>query len=124
MSISAKSTAISFIWVLPAAKHNSTHMEVVLLPLELSAGVDAGGAHLLYGHLHVVHPLDHLGVAGVIHLLDEGVVLLPERHREAGSVPLSPLGSTRGNCRGDEVADLLMGIIWHGYVFAKQSRVN
>merc|ERR1712186_87970 len=55
-------------------------LEVVLLPLELRGGVDLGGAHLLDGHLHVVHPLHHLLVSCVIDLLDEGVVLLPEGH--------------------------------------------
>ena len=57
-----------------------TYMEVVLLALELGGGVDPGGAHLLDGHLHVVHPLHHLGVPGVVDLFDEGVVLLPESH--------------------------------------------
>ena len=61
-----------------------SHVEVVLLAFELCRRVDPGGAHLLDGHLHVVHPLHHLGVAGVVHLLDEGVVLLPERHLGAG----------------------------------------
>jgi hypothetical protein len=28
----------------------------------------------------VVHPLGHLGDPGVVHILDEGVVLRPERH--------------------------------------------
>ena len=35
-------------------------MEVVLLPLELGGGVDLGGAHLLDGHLYIVHPFHHL----------------------------------------------------------------
>ena len=72
-------------------------LEVVLLPLELRGGVDLAGAHLGNSHLHVVHPLDHLGVSvystgilvsskiinllpGVIDLLDEGIVFLPECH--------------------------------------------
>ncbi len=37
-------------------------------------------AYLSYGHLDVVHPLGHLGDPGVVHILDEGVVLRPERH--------------------------------------------
>ena len=56
--------------------------------------------HLCDGHLHIVHPLRHLGVPddtlilvsglldwcgrklpGIIHLLDETIVLLPESHR-------------------------------------------
>ena len=36
--------------------------------------------HLLYGHLDVVHPLDHLADPGVVYILDERVVLAPERH--------------------------------------------
>ena len=30
--------------------------------------------------LDILHPLSHLGVAHVVDILDEGVVLLPERH--------------------------------------------
>ena len=37
-------------------------LEVILLPLELRGGVDLAGADLGYGHLHIVHPLHHLGV--------------------------------------------------------------
>ena len=57
-------------------------MEVVFFSFELGGGVDFGGADFLYGHLHIVHPLHHLAVPGVVHLPDEGVVLLPERHVE------------------------------------------
>ena len=38
-------------------------LKVVLLSFELGGGVDLGGAHLLDGHLHVVHPLHHLLVS-------------------------------------------------------------
>ena len=58
-------------------------MKVVFFSFELCRGVDFGGADLLYCHLHIVHPLHHLAVPGVVHLPDEGVVLLPERHVEA-----------------------------------------
>ena len=34
--------------------------------------------------LNVLHPLGHLLVAHVVDILDEGVVLLPESHPEAG----------------------------------------
>ena len=57
-------------------------MEVVFFSFELGRGVHFGGADFLYGHLHIVHPLHHLAVPGVVHLPDEGVVLLPERHVE------------------------------------------
>ena len=57
-------------------------MKVVFFSFELCRGVDFGGADLLYCHLHIVHPLHHLAVPGVVHLPDEGVVLLPERHVE------------------------------------------
>ena len=36
--------------------------------------------HLLYGHLDVVHPLNHLADPSVVYILDERVVLAPERH--------------------------------------------
>lgn len=62
---------------------NFLNLKVILLPLELRGGVDLAGADLLDGHLDVVHPLHHLGVPGVVHLLDEPVVLLPERHPQA-----------------------------------------
>ena len=55
-------------------------MEIILFSLELCGGIDLGGTDLLDGHLDVVHPLDHLGIPGVVHLPDKGVVLLPERH--------------------------------------------
>ena len=45
-------------------------MKVILLSLELCGGVDLGRADLLDGHLHVVHPLDHLGVPDVIIIID------------------------------------------------------
>ena len=32
---------------------------------------------------NILHPLGHLGVAHVVDILDEVVVLLPERHGEA-----------------------------------------
>ena len=57
-----------------------SHVKVVLLSLELGRCVYPGGAHFRDGHLHIVHPLDHLGIASVVDLLDEGVILLPERH--------------------------------------------
>ena len=35
---------------------------------------------------NILHPLGHLGVAHVVDILDEGVVLLPERHLLAVAV--------------------------------------
>ena len=55
-------------------------MEVVALTLELGRSVDLVGHDPGDGLLHVLHPLGHLGVPHVVDLLDEGVVLLPERH--------------------------------------------
>ena len=55
-------------------------MEVVSLPLELSAGVDLVGHDPGNGLLHILHPFQHLGVAHVVDIFDEVVVLLPERH--------------------------------------------
>ena len=58
-------------------------MKVVSFSLELSRGVD------LVCHdpgdvlLNVLHPLRHLLVPHVVDILDEGVVLLPERHLDS-----------------------------------------
>ena len=56
------------------------YMEVVPLALELSGGVDLVRHDPGDGLLDVLHPLQHLGVAHVIDILDEVVVLLPEGH--------------------------------------------
>ena len=55
-------------------------MEVVALPLELGGGVHLVSHDARDGLLHVLHPLSHLGVAHLVDVLDEVVVLLPERH--------------------------------------------
>jgi len=64
-------------------------MEVVSLPLELGRGVDLVGHDTSDGLLDILHPLGHLLVAHVVDILDEMVVLLPERHLQAGLL-LSP----------------------------------
>ena len=58
-------------------------MEIVSFALELSRGVDFVGHDARDGLLHVLHPLDHLGLTHDVHVLDERVVLLPERHLDA-----------------------------------------
>ena len=55
-------------------------MEVVAFPLELCRCVHLVGHDSGDSLLDILHPLGHLGVAHVIDILDEGVVLLPERH--------------------------------------------
>jgi hypothetical protein len=57
-------------------------MKVVSFPLELGGGVDLVGHDPGDGLLDVLHPLDHLGLPHQVHVLDERVVLLPERHLE------------------------------------------
>ena len=57
-----------------------TYMEIVTFPLEFSRGVDSVGHDPGDGFLNIFHPFGHLGVSHVIDLLDEGVILLPERH--------------------------------------------
>ena len=54
--------------------------------LELGRGVDLVGHDASDGLLNVLHPLDHLGLTHDVHVLDERVVLLPERHLGAGGV--------------------------------------
>ena len=71
-------------------------MKVVSFSLELGGGVD------LVCHdpgdvlLNVLHPLRHLLVPHVVHILDEGVVLLPERH------PDTPRSNHTAACQGGE----------------------
>ena len=60
-----------------------THMEVVTLPLELSGGVNLVRHNPRDGLLHILHPLNHLGLAHNVDILDERIVLLPERHLES-----------------------------------------
>ena len=55
-------------------------MKGVPFPLELCRGVDLVGHYPGDRLLHVLHPLGHLGVPHLVHLLDELVVLLPECH--------------------------------------------
>ena len=45
-----------------------------------SRGKFLHSTHLRDGHLHVVHPLDHLADPRVVHVLYKGVVLGPKRH--------------------------------------------
>ena len=58
----------------------TTHVECVSFSLELRGGVDLVSHDASNGLLHVLHPLGHLEVPHIVHLLDEGIVLLPERH--------------------------------------------
>ena len=58
----------------------NTYVEVVSLSLELSWRVDPVGHDARDGLLNILHPLGHLGVAHLVDVLDEVVVLLPERH--------------------------------------------
>ena len=58
-------------------------MKVVSLPLEFGRGVDLIGHDPGDGFLNIFHPLGHFGVPHVVHLLDELVILLPERHFES-----------------------------------------
>merc|ERR1719234_1594965 len=68
-------------------------MEVVPLPLELGGGVHLVRHDARDGLFYVLHPLGHLGVAHVVDILDEGVVLLPERHLLAVAVLISKGGN-------------------------------
>ena len=65
-----------------ANKISGPHMECVPLSLELGGGVDLVRHDPPDGLVHVVHPFGHSGESHVIDLLDELIVLLPERHRD------------------------------------------
>ena len=58
-------------------------MEVVSFSLELCRRVDLVSHDARDGLLDVLHPLHHLGLTHDVHILDERIVLLPERHLEA-----------------------------------------
>ena len=55
-------------------------MEVISFALEFRGGVDSVSHNSGNGFLHVFHPFGHLGVPHFVHLFDELVVFLPERH--------------------------------------------
>mgnify|MGYP001223897383 CR=1 FL=1 len=61
-------------------------MEIVTFSFELSRGINLVGHDSGDGFLNILHPLGHLGVPHVVDFLDEGVVLLPERHGGCGGV--------------------------------------
>ena len=65
-----------------ANKISGPHMECVPLSLELGGGVNLVRHDPPDGLVHVVHPFGHSGESHVIDLLDELIVLLPERHRD------------------------------------------
>ena len=57
-------------------------MEVVTLALELCGSVDLVGHDPGDGLLDILHPLNHLGLTHDVDILDERIILLPERHLE------------------------------------------
>ena len=58
-------------------------MKVITFAFEFGGGVDFVSHDAGDGLLNVLHPFNHLGLTHDVHVLDERVVLLPERHREA-----------------------------------------
>ena len=66
------------------------YIESVSFSFELRGGVDLVSHDARDGLLHVLHPLGHLHVPHVVHLLDELVILLPERHFAVFSMTLLP----------------------------------
>ena len=59
-----------------------SYMKVVPLALELGGGVDFVGHDSCDGLLHILYPLNHLGLSHDVDILDERIVLLPVRHLE------------------------------------------
>ena len=58
----------------------TTHMEIVTFSFELGRGINLVSHDPGDGFLNILHPFGHLGVPHVVDFLDEGIVLLPERH--------------------------------------------
>ena len=63
-----------------------TYVKGISFSLELSTGVDLVSHDPRDGSLNILHPLGHLVMPHVVHLLDKLVVLLPESHLEAVAV--------------------------------------
>ncbi len=63
------------------------YYEDVLDLLELLRGVDLVRDDVPDGLVRLVHQLDQLGGPALVDVLDEGVVLLPERHLGTASSP-------------------------------------
>merc|ERR1719211_56619 len=81
---------------LTSALSRSLHSELkVSLSLELGGGVDLVSHDSGNGLLHILHPLGHLQMPHLVHLLDEGIVLLPEGHC---AVCLNPVISLLKGC--------------------------
>ena len=59
-----------------------SYMKVVPLTLELGGGVDFVSHDSCDGLLHILYPLNHLGLSHDVDILDERIVLLPVRHLE------------------------------------------
>merc|ERR1719270_902657 len=64
-------------------------IECVSFSLEFRRCVDFISHDSGNGFFNILHPLSHLHVSHIIHLLDEGIVLLPERHLDSFFLTLS-----------------------------------
>jgi hypothetical protein len=78
-------------------------VEVVSLALKLSRRVDLVCHDACDGLFHILHPLHHLGLPHKVDILDEGIVLLPERHCGAGVLTAALLIYKRSNVIQDEL---------------------
>ena len=57
-----------------------THVKIVSFSFEFCRGVNLVRHYARDSLLHILHPFSHLVVAHIVHLLDEGIVLLPKGH--------------------------------------------
>merc|ERR1711963_412224 len=80
---------------LSSLKIFTQRIECVSFSLEFRGSVDFVCHDSSNGLLHILHPLGHLQMPHLVHLLDEGIVLLPEGHC---AVCLNPVISLLEGC--------------------------
>merc|ERR1711868_107780 len=76
---------------LSSLKIFTQRIECVSFSLEFRGSVDFVCHDSSNGLLHILHPLGHLQMPHLVHLLDEGIVLLPEGHDDKFSNPTTML---------------------------------
>ena len=59
-----------------------SYMEVVTFPLEFGRRVNFVCHDPGDGLFNIFHPFNHLGLTHDVHVLDERIIFLPERHLE------------------------------------------
>ena len=59
------------------------YMEIIFFSFEFCGCINFGSTNFLNGHFNVIHPFNHFWISSIIHLLNKGVIFLPESHLES-----------------------------------------